>query len=297
MSVVSGRFELTEVEYVQIASLLPVMKPQRGGRWRDHRQVINGILFRVRTGVPWRDVPSRYGPWKTLYKRFTRWQEDGTWARIEAALQADADAAGQLQWHGNADSTIVRAHQHAAGARKGLSSGDAARREGLGKSRGGWTTKIHTIGEGRGRNLASHLTPGQDSDTRQLVRLLDSVAVARPDGVGRPRKRLDSLAADKAYSSKANRAALRARRIPHDIPEKDDQKANRTRKGSRGGRPPTFRPTRYRDRNTIERLMNRRKQFRAVATRYDKLACRYRATVQIADIFIWLRAKPDRRNP
>lgn len=115
----SGRFELTEVEYAQITPLLPVIKPQRGGRWRDHRQAINGILFRVRTGVPWRDVPSRYGPWKTLYKRFTRWQEDGTWARIEAALQADADAAGQLDWNSNADSTIVRAHQHAAGARKG----------------------------------------------------------------------------------------------------------------------------------------------------------------------------------
>jgi transposase len=130
-----------------------------------------------------------------------------------------------------------------------------------------------------------------------LVQLLDDVAVARLGGIGRPRKRLDSLCADKAYSSRANRRALRARRIPHDIPEKDDQKANRARKASRGGRPPTFRPERYKQRNHVERLMNRRKQFRAVATRYDKLACRYRATVQIADIFIWLRAKPDRRRP
>jgi len=129
------------------------------------------------------------------------------------------------------------------------------------------------------------------------VRLLDGVAVARPGKVGRPRKRLDSLCADKAYSSKANRVALRRRRIPHDIPEKDDQKANRVRKASRGGRPPNFQPERYKQRNYIERLMNRRKQYRAVATRYDKLACRYRATVQIADIFIWLRAKPDRRKP
>ncbi len=87
---------------------------------------------------------------------------------------------------------------------------------------------------------------------------------------------------------------LRARGIRHDIPEKDDQIANRARKASRGGRPPNFRPERYKQRNHIERLMNRRKQFRAVATRYDKLACRYRATVQIADIFTWLRAKPDR---
>jgi transposase len=110
---------------------------------------------------------------------------------------------------------------------------------------------------------------------------------------GRPRKRLAHLTGDKAYSSRANRAALRARRIPHTIPERDDQKANRARKGAAGGRPPKFDKARYRQRNQVERLMNRRKQFRAVATRYDKLAERYAATITIADIFIWLRARPD----
>jgi transposase len=114
----SGRFELTDAEYAVIEPLLPDRTPQRGGRWRDHRQVINGILFRVRTGVPWRDVPDRYGPWETLYKRFARWEEDGTWARVEAHLQTRADAAGELDWHGHADSSVVRAHQHAAGAQK-----------------------------------------------------------------------------------------------------------------------------------------------------------------------------------
>ncbi|MFB9884785.1 transposase, partial [Planobispora siamensis] len=72
----------------------------------------------VRTGVPWRDVPERYGPWQTLYKRFARWEVDGTWARIEEYLQIRADAAGDLDYHGQIDSTVVRAHQHAAGARK-----------------------------------------------------------------------------------------------------------------------------------------------------------------------------------
>ena len=128
-SVVSGRFELTEAEYARIAPLLPHVTPQRGGRWRDHRQVINGILFRVRTGVPWRDVPARYGPWQTLYDRFASWEEDGTWARIEAALRADADGAGQLDWNSHADSTVVRAHQHAAGARKGGSTAVTQRDE------------------------------------------------------------------------------------------------------------------------------------------------------------------------
>jgi transposase len=125
------------------------------------------------------------------------------------------------------------------------------------------------------------------------VGLVDQVRVARPGGRGRPRTRLGHLTGDKADSSRANRAALRARHIGHTIPERDDQIANRARKGARGGRPPAFDRVRYRERNQVERLMNRRKQFRAVATRYDKLAERYAATVMIADIFIWLRARPD----
>lgn len=112
------RFELTDAEYDRIAQLLPSRRPRRGGRWRDHRQVLNGILFRVRTGCPWRDVPDRYGPYQTLYKRFARWGDDGTWARIEKMLLAEAHAAGEVDLAGHIDSTVVRAHQHAAGAVK-----------------------------------------------------------------------------------------------------------------------------------------------------------------------------------
>ena len=137
------------------------------------------------------------------------------------------------------------------------------------------------------------MTPGQDADTTQLVALVDQVRVARPGGRGRPRKRLGHLTGDKAYSSRANRAGRAARRIPHTIPEREDQKAGRARRGRRGGRPPGFDRARYKLRNQVERLMNRRKQYRAVATRYDKLAVRYQATITIADIFIWLRARPD----
>jgi transposase len=142
----------------------------------------------------------------------------------------------------------------------------------------------------------TRLTPGQDADTTQLVGLVDQVRVARPGGRGRPRMRPDHLTGDKAYSSRANRAALRARRIRHTIPEREDQQANRARRGARGGRPPAVDRKRYRRRNQVERLMNRRKQFRAVATRFDKLAVRYQATIAVADIFIWLRARPDSRN-
>jgi transposase len=291
---VNRRFEITDDEWERLAPLLPSTKPRRGGRWRDHRQVLNGILFRVRSGVPWRDLPEQYGPWQTVCKRFARWQADGTWARVEACLRTQADAAGQLDWDAQVDSTVVRGPPgRRRGQERGITSIQASRQQALGRSRGGLTTKVHTICDGGGRNLATRLTPGQDGDTSQLVALVDQVRVARPGGRGRPRTRPDHLIGDKAYSSRANRAALRARHIRHTIPERDDQKANRVRRGGRGGRPPAFDRIRYRQRNRVERLMNRRKQFRAVATRYDKLAGRYQATITIADIFIWLRARSD----
>ena len=90
----------------------------RGGQWRDHRQVINGILWQLRTGAPWRDLPERYGPWKTCHERLRRWTADGTWDRILEEVVVKDDAVGQVEWVFSVDSSIVRAHQHAAGARK-----------------------------------------------------------------------------------------------------------------------------------------------------------------------------------
>jgi len=84
----------------------------------DHRRVINGVLYRVRTGVQWRDLPERFGPWETVYKRHRRWSADGTWQMLLSKVQAAEDAAGRIGWDVSVDSTAVRAHQHAAGARK-----------------------------------------------------------------------------------------------------------------------------------------------------------------------------------
>jgi transposase len=149
------------------------------------------------------------------------------------------------------------------------------------------------MADGRGRSLATRITPGQASDTTQLVALLDQICVARPGGIGRPRKRPDSVTADKAYSSRANRNALRARKIVAIIPQPRNQIAGRVRKGSRGGRPPVFDPDRYKLRNQVERGFGRRKQWRGLATRYDKLGDSYQATVDIVETLDWLRAVPD----
>ena len=288
------RYEITDDEWERLRSLLPPMPPKRGGRWRDHRQVLNGILFRVRSGIPWRDLPERYGPWETVYKRFARWSKTGPGpgSRLRCALRPMV----LVSWTGMPRSTrpscvpISMPPAPAKGARPGPRSAPARARPVTRRT----DTKLHTICDGRGRNLATRVTPGQDGDTGELIGLVDQVRVARPSGRGRPRKRLGHLTGDKAYSSRANRVALRARRIPYTIPERADQQAGRARRGSRGGRPPGFDRDRYRQRNQVERLMNRRKQFRAVATRFDKLAVRYQATVTVAGSFIWLRAKPDR---
>lgn len=111
-----GRGDLSDAEWERLRPFLPVSN-LRCGRWRDHRQVINGILYRVRTGVQWRDLPERFGPWKTVYERHRLWSADGTWERLLQQVRAAADATGEVDWDISVGSTIVRAHQHAAGAR------------------------------------------------------------------------------------------------------------------------------------------------------------------------------------
>lgn len=98
---------------------LPDRTPRRGGRWMEHRQVINGVLWRTRTGSPWRDLPPEYGHWKTVYNRHRRWSADGTWSRVLTGLRRDCDRDRvEDEWTVGVDATVVRAHQDAAGARK-----------------------------------------------------------------------------------------------------------------------------------------------------------------------------------
>jgi len=118
-----GRGELTDAAWAVLAPLLPG-NGTRGKQWRDHRRVINGILWKLRTGAPWRDLPERYGPWQTCYDRFVRWRRDGTWDRLLQHAQTKSDAVGEIVWEVSIDSTSIRAHQHAAGARKRLAKAD-----------------------------------------------------------------------------------------------------------------------------------------------------------------------------
>lgn len=115
---VTGRHDLTDAQWAVLQPLLPA--PRRPGRppRSTKRQLVNGIRWRIRVGAPWRDVPAEYGSWSAVYALFRRWQRDGTWTRLLTALQTIADTAGRIVWDVSVDSTIARAHQHAAGARK-----------------------------------------------------------------------------------------------------------------------------------------------------------------------------------
>jgi transposase len=116
-----NRHELTNTQWERLHPLLPPQKPQTGRPAVDHRRILNGILWILRTGAPWRDLPERYGPWSTVASRFYRWRKIGLFDRLFAAVQQQADAAGQLDWDRHfVDGTVIRAHQHAAGAKKGV---------------------------------------------------------------------------------------------------------------------------------------------------------------------------------
>lgn len=132
------------------------------------------------------------------------------------------------------------------------------------------------------------VAPGQGHDGKMLPDLLDEIRVPR-QGPGRPRTTPDKVLGDKAYSSRATRTLLRARGIVAVIPEPRDQRANRTRRGARGGRPVSYDRDTYKGRNVVERSFEHLKQWRGLATRYDKLAIVYRAAAVLAAVITWLQ--------
>jgi transposase len=161
----------------------------------------------------------------------------------------------------------------------------------IGRSRGGLSTKIHQLVDGAGLPLVVLITPGQAGDSPMFEPLMAHLRIDR--SVGRPRTRPEAVLGDKAYSSRAIRSHLRRRRITAVIPEPDDQKRHRQRRGRSGGRPPLFDAHRYKNRNVIERGFNTTKQWRGLATRYDRLATVYRGAAVLRAITIWLKRLGD----
>ena len=247
-------FWLSAAQFERLRPLLP-NKP-RGKPRVDDRRVISGIVHVLKYGGRWADAPKVYGPRKTLYNRWVRWAKAGVWRGVFEALAAAGGLSAELML----DSTHAKAHRCAAGGEGG------AHAQAIGRSRGGRTTKVHALVDGRGRAVALEITPGQLGDAHAAVALI----VQAPPSL--------SLAADTAYDSNGIRQFLIERGTIPVIPN------NPTRKHLH-----PFDPNAYKRRNLVERAFSRLKDFRRVHTRYDKLAVTYDAAACLAaSIIRWL---------
>lgn len=274
-----SRNGLSSKQLEKIKPLLPPEKRKGKGRpSKSHLLVLNAIFWLLRTGASWRDIPEKYGPWSTIYSRFYRWTQKGIWNKILQELQELENTQNKINWEiHHVDSSIIRAHQHSAGARKtykgkARSPSDLA----LGKSKGGFSTKIHLRVDGNGRPLNFLITPGQSNDITAFYDLMKPCSIKKK-GKGRPNKNPKALAGDKAYSSNHSRKYLKDRNIKDVIPTRNNEKRHNN-----------FDKDLYKQRNQVERTFNLLKHNRKIATRYDKVDAIFLAMITLACIPTWL---------
>jgi transposase len=248
-------FWLSDAQWAVMEPFMP--RHQAGPERKEDRQVISGILHVLTSGCRWRDCPSEYGPRTTVYNRFNRWSRRGFWKAM--LVEGHAGRPGQ----GRMGRRRGRHRQHLReSASLGTRRQRGAKAQAIGPSRGGQTTKIHALTDVLGRPGVLLLTPGNASDVRTAPEVL-----AEAPG------RLRRLTADKGYDADWLRADLRETSITPIIPGKRRRK-RRVRHDKH----------RYRERGRIEATFNRLKDFRRIATRYDKLACNYASAVALAAV-------------
>nr|NLR83164.1 IS5 family transposase [Rhizobium sp. P28RR-XV] len=251
---VLDRLILRDEQWARIAHHIIGDERTRGSSGRDNRMFVEAVLWIVRTGSPWRDLPEVFGEWNSVFRRFSRWSRKGIWWRMFTAMSDDPDFEYLI-----VDSTIIRAHQHAAGGKKG------AEDQALGRSRGGLSTKIHMAVRGLGCPVRFTLTAGQKGDAPQADALIEGLPA-------------DIVMADTAYDSDRLRNAIADKGAVAVIPNNP----------SRAQKYPLDKHL-YAQRHLIECCFSRRKQFRRVATRFEKTAENYLAVVTIAAIVLWIR--------
>jgi len=265
-----SRHNLTDREWNAIRVFLPAEKSGVAGRpWRPHRQVINGIMFVLRTGIAWRDLPQEFGNWKTTYNRFRRWVDQGLWNRLVQKVINRFYDEGKIDFDlWCIDGTVVRAHRVASGAPKGdLTTEENAEINALGRSRGGYSTKVHVLTDGQGIPLSITATAGQKNEAPEFTNVMASSMI----NTFRKDKRPAAIAGDKAYSSKHIRQFIHDLDVVDVIPTRSNEIQN-----------PEFDKELYKKRNIVERSIGWLKEYRRIATRYEKRIENYLAMINIA---------------
>ena len=246
---------ISERLWEQLEPLLPTEGSPYGGRPPgDVRFFLNAVHWILRSGAPWRALPCEFGSWKTVYSRFRRWQKRGFWDAIFTVLTKVADMESVM-----IDGTYIHAHKHSSGARR--CSGTQA----IGRSRGGLTSKLHAVVDALGYPLRLKLTGGHCSDISQAFQLLA------------PYHNCNTLA-DRGYDCDALITQLQDQNCIPVIPPKRNRLA-----------PRTIDRHLYNERHLIENFFNKIKEYRRVATRYDKLDVSFLAFIVFASTLIWLR--------
>lgn len=220
----------------------------------DLRLTVEGILYRLRVGCPWRDLPPEFGAWNSVYKRFNDWSKKGKLREIFCALSSDSDT----EWN-FIDGSISKAHQHSSGAKTGESTG-------VGKSVAGNTSKIHMVVDSFGLPIEFEITGGQVHDCRVAPEIVSKLSS------------FDYLVADKGYDSEPLRDQVREFGAIPVIPRKNNSKSGND----------DLDWGLYRFRHLVENIFARLKHFRAIATRYDKLKRNFEGMVILGCSYVWL---------
>jgi transposase len=241
------RMVLRDDQWERMAPQVPGKAGDPGRSAADNRLFLEAVLWIVRVGAPWRDLPEYFGKWNSVFRRFRRWSLDGVFGRIFDAVSADADFEYVI-----VDGTIVRVHQHGTGARGGTQT------QAIGRSRGGLTTKIVALVDALGNLVRFVLLPGQRHDSVGVAPLLKDLDFA-------------ALLADKAFDTNAIRADLNERGAQAVIPPKADRTTRI---------PCDFEM--YKWRHLVENFFCKIKEFRRIATRYDKTDTSFAATIHLA---------------
>lgn len=251
------RYELTDQEWEQIAPLLPAQNTGKPGRPpKDNRLMLNAMVWLARSGAAWRDLPERYGPWTSVYSRFRKWIDDGILDNIFRVLSLEAELEDL-----SIDASIVQAHQHSAGAKKGGAPNE------IGHSRGGASTKIHAVVDSYGYPIYIMISEGQRNDINFAIPILEHVTL---DGC--------NVLADRGYNSDELIDYIYEHGAEPTIPSKKNAKYERHCDWWL-----------YKERHLVEKLFLKLKGFRRIATRYDKYAFTYLGFICLASILIWLK--------